>query len=380
MLTLSFLQPKPIKPITAKGMKSIQKPDSLLYANKSPSRDSFISSRPKKPAAPVAILGDWNVLPENTLRERGVLGILDDFEHPTIPLYHHPGEGAEFRYDVFTCHGDVTGAHALMHNPNIYIKARQVPLTSDGKNHNLHRGLQKLNKELEASPRNMDALNISFSQDVSLDRLRNDLDIPEITIKNLPDYRDYIVHSLHKIKFAEAFDAKMGTETQDRLKTNRNISEMYKDCIDMVEDLAQKTPTFISAGNQGHEMLNILLLAKNIHGVGSIDKDGKPCQYSGRNAFVKIWAKTDKKFLPVLGNYGDLAGFRLVNYDYPKRFLKLNEYKPQLSVERAYFLTQADSPWEDPDWVEHEQTGTSFASPQAATREVLRRKLGAPKN
>ncbi len=313
----------------------------------------------------------------------GDLGIVDDFKTPTIPVFvkkptllsrlrlEHPLNG-------YATHGQVVEAHARMVDPTLTIHRVQVPYDYVKRQWDMRAALTETKRQLD-NGKVMDAINLSFGVSIPIESLQQDLKLPALTANNIHQYRDTILENFHKVKINRAQElATLGL-------TGRKNRKYIKDCVDLLEAMAEKVPVFISSGNSGPNEINLMNLARGTVGVGATgarqesasSEKLKPvrftsgvAEYSAKNGLVTQWGQATKRFIPVKDEKGQLVGLTLHDVNSRRKVAYTREREVLIPLNALHFR-KIGGWWEglkDAGIRNHPLTGTSFASPQVAAK------------
>lgn len=198
----SRLQKTPLKQSRISPLK--------VGAFKSPARHS--AKTLKIEAAQQTQKSDLFLTRHKQAKQGPLLAIIDDYEtglkpafvkKPTLTsrlLLEAPDNG-------LVSHGHIVEAHAKTANPNIQIYRIQTPhlyrkdlLKLGQKYPDIPTALRKLKKELETNS-SINAINLSFGLAIPIQRLQEDLGLPDLTAENIQRYRKTILKNFDKIQF-----------------------------------------------------------------------------------------------------------------------------------------------------------------------------------
>ena len=244
-----------------------------------------------------------------------LLAIIDDFESPAeAALVKNPHPLLrEARTNGWVSHGDIVEAHAKMAQPGVQIirvetpRIRSLDLHTLGKHQaDLPGALKMLQKRLETDTR-IDAINISFGLSIPIQRLKTDLNLPDLKAHNIRKYREVILKNIDQIQFAPPILGIKGLSLKER-----HQKAYIREVMTLLEDIARKKPVYISAGNMGPEQINILSLVKGVKTVGAINDVRTVAPYSSNSSLVSHWAKANQRFAPIKDNNGILTGLTLM--------------------------------------------------------------------
>lgn len=312
--------------------------------------------------------------PANLGDEGAILAIVDDYQGSGIPAFAKKRSllgrlMMESPTNGFVSHGHIVEAHARMSTPDINIYRVQVPYhTRLGQTFfDVRTALRGLKQDLDTG-KPIDAVNLSFGLSIPLERIRKDLKIPELTAENLPLYRDTILKEMKNIKL----DTLPELSGLGFLK--RGQKTYLQDTIALLEQIAQKTPIYLSAGNDGINYVNLFSLAKGVTTVGATGTESGATEYSGKNGLVQKWAQATRRLLPIKTRDGQLAGFALTRDNHPKRFAYTTNRRVLIPADALKMR------WWGRWWaglkgafvVNCALSGTSFAAPQVAARQAQR--------
>lgn len=306
--------------------------------------------------------------------QKPVLAIVDEFKVRNYPLLLKETYG-ELRGDAYATHGDIVKAHALNTVPDLNIQKFQVSSLGSQLYYDINPALEDLHEQVKAR-RRFDAVNVSFSVPLSFKTLREELKAPKLAPHTVHRYRDDIIDRLDRLAFVD-----LTPEEWKILDRNGyDLGAEARASIQFLDEIGEKAPVFVAAGNEGPHSLNALLLAKNAVGVGATIPIHMTAPYSGRNSLIKQWAEVHKKAVPVLADYGDeLKGFGLKPLKDRQPYYWTFE-KPviiPLSRLKTHRMNR-EKVWEAQGWTSRVLTGTSYATPQVAAREALKRSLAVP--
>lgn len=311
-------------------------------------------------------------LPASPVDEGATLAIVDDYQGSGIPAFVKKltllGRlMMESSTNGFVSHGHIVEAHARLSNPDINIYRVQVPYqTRLGQTfYDVRTALRVLKKDLDTG-KPIDAVNLSFGLSIPLERIRKDLKLPNLTAENLPLYRETILKEMKNIKLDKL------PELSGLGFLKRGQKSYLQDTITLLEQIAQKTPIYLSAGNDGKDCLNLFSLAKGVTTVGATDTEPGVAEYSGKNGFVRKWAQATRRLLPIKTRDGKLAGFALTQDNHPKRFAYVSNRQVLIPLDALRMR------WWGRWWaglkgafvVNYRLSGTSFAAPQVAARQA----------
>jgi hypothetical protein len=298
-----------------------------------------------------------------------ILGVVDDFETRTVPLLKKQNAQGHPSFNAFASHGEVIEAHIRAVNPAIQVKRYQMPFLWCRGNRNVREALKQVIHDWRHRQR-ADALSLSLGWQVPMERIRQDLNIPDLTADNLPQYRARILKDFYRIRFS-GFPRFLNVEW-----FFRPAKKYVLDCIRLLGILSKRLPVYVSAGNRGAESLNLLLLTPGVHGVGASNAMGAAATYSGKNAWVNRWAKASQKFMPVCDPTGQLQGFSLAQGNLFQRLFKGKKGSVALPADRVrMWADESGNPVASKTdrWEALAMQGTSFAVPQAAAQDLTAR-------
>ncbi len=231
---------------------------------------------------------------------------------------------------------------------------------------NVREALKRLIQDWHARNR-PDALSLSLGWQVPIARIRQDLNLPDLSEPTLPAYRAQLLKHFYQIRF-------VGLPRWVPVEwVMRPVKQYVLDCIRMLGIIAKRVPVFVSAGNHGPESLNLLLLAQGVQGVGAVASKGLRAEYSGRNAWVNHWARVNKKFVPVFGPNDTHEGFALQKGTTRKRWVQSSHVPWILPRKRILMRDSHPIDWRVETWQSVEMKGVSCAVPQVAARFLSRK-------
>jgi hypothetical protein len=305
---------------------------------------------------------------------RPVLAIVDEFCRQDAPLMTKTLASGK-QQDFYTTHGSLVEAHARMVVPDLRVRRYQTQPIGIGRSHDLNPALAELLKDLE-SGMPIHAVNVSTCISVPFSRLREGLQLPELSGENVMSFREHILEHLNRIRLFE--------ESQD-LKNSMAAcgfkpGPVIKASIGLLDRIAEKVPVCIASGNTGPENFNLLLLARNATGVGASAGKYKQCLYSGKNERVKEWADVTTKTAPVLSDHQDeMKGFTLQPLGDFTPFYREQDRQALVPMSQVRNLQAGQERiWEDRLWGCHILQGTSYAAPQVAARKAQQKALDLP--
>lgn len=320
-----------------------------------------------------------------------ILAIVDDHQKGRVPAFVKPKTllnllRLEAPINGYIPHGKVVEANAKLIAPNLRIHRVQVPNNPfQNGGWNVKTALKQLKKDLDAGLE-IDAVNMSFGTSIPIERLRQDLKLPELTAQNIHKYRTHILKNFDRIQFRSDLEiATLG------LVDRGNVKRYVKETIDLVEQIAERKPVYLAAGNDGPNYVNLLSLAKGVITVGAVDAKDRATPYSGNNGLITKWAKVDKRFIPVYDTEKkQLAGLTLHEADSLKKRALLAEQEPLIPMD-AVQMRVLGKWWhglKDAGIRNDVITGTSYAAPQVAAKDLqgnallraLKSTVSAPKN
>lgn len=180
--------------------------------------------------------------------------IIDKFKEPA---YYIRDGNFRIQQTPHIPHGQMVARYAFVNNPfaNYIYADIQEEYDKDG---NIRCALKKLTEKYK----NADEINFSWA-----DIYPNEF-YKYFANKNFSSYNEIAS------KIAKSF------EDNDEVKSVFADIEDTAEIVDLVNTLAnQGTKIFVSAGNGGKESFNIVLLAKNVEGVGSLDENGQISEF-----------------------------------------------------------------------------------------------------
>jgi hypothetical protein len=261
------------------------------------------------------------------------VAIADDFRTRSYFLGDIVALGGN-KQKSLTSHGDIAEGHARLIEPDGTILRFQV-----GSGCELLPALRRLSRYMAKRP--VDAVSLSIGSYLTLHSLKRELGLPAFTLQDIPDNRERIMGLL-------------GPE--------------LRESIALLENLAKTVPVFVSIGNEGRHYFNVYLLARGVIAVGSQKPDGSLWEYNGCSPYQRIYEETFHVPVPVQERDGRLNGFSLLHPEEPIR----PDTRVHIPSDRVS-LQDATQPESRPGGSDRLLIETSYAAPQAAMKEALKR-------
>ncbi|WP_373532120.1 hypothetical protein [Vampirovibrio sp.] len=304
-----------------------------------------------------------------------LLAIIDDYQTGLIPAFvKKPTPSSKLLLEAPTnglaSHGHVVEAHAKITSPNIRIERIQAPLKKNwGKQEtDIVEALQILNRRLETD-KSIDAINLSFGLALPIERIQQDLNLPELNAQNIHRHRERILKEFDQIQFSPPLLGIKGLHLW-----GEGQKKYIQKAMALLSEIARKKPVFVSAGNAGKDNINVLSLVKGVHSVGAGGIKPGLADYSADNSLIRHWAKATKRFIPIKNEQGQLMGLTLDDINHPKKGSRNHGQEVLIPLNALKMRPCGQGKWvnglERAGIMNSVLSGTSFTSSQVAAQKA----------
>ena len=232
-------------------------------------------------------------------------------------------------------HGDTVSRIIKGFYPKVHIKPVKIKSNEDG-SYDMNEPISRLKELSELIDKNepVKAVNLTLGQEVSINALRELTKLP-LNQENLKDHKEQICEWIKKPTIPLAIKTIMDIGNPG--KSDRLVQEfkIYNEVIESIEKITKKgIPVYISAGNQGPEFFNILILAKGAIPVGMQDTQGRTNPFSANNSLINRYEQGVYNISIVNNKDGSIAGYDITGDNKPE--VLPNEVSGKEPVIKAY--------------------------------------------